>query len=480
MNTLVLNAPKACKPHALALATSVLAVALAWGSSAWAQAKAEPALNYTVQANDKIISLASELLIEPAAWPQVVAFNRLPNANRIQPGQVIAFPLRLLKREAASARLISAHGDVSLPVGATLTEGSKLTVGANSTAVLQLADGSTVKVLPRSLAEVLENRNYKMREPGSSISSNWFSGLMRVVQGGVEVVAEKSQRRAEPLRVETATAVIGVRGTVFRVSHDGTLARTEVIEGRVQADNTKQASQADVAGGFGAMVDPAVREIAVKKLLPPPQHASADGVIELRRPNVVLGLQGVSGAARYRMQAATDAKFNALVLESVGVTPSADLTALADGDYFLRARSIDALGIEGTDGVRRVRIAPPVALPYVVTGEAAFARLTASQSQAFGGLALRVELPAKALLGLPSRMELSRSVSMTGAQQHSLSTNGELASAELGALQTGTWYVRFVGQAGSQTRTSPVYRMEVDASLGVSVREVLGALQPTN
>ena len=49
--------------------------------------------------------------------------------------------------------------------------------------------------------------------------SHWFAGTLRVLRGSVEVFATKVLR-AKPLEVVTPTAVVGVRGTQYRVAFD--------------------------------------------------------------------------------------------------------------------------------------------------------------------------------------------------------------------------------------------------------------------
>ena len=72
--------------------------------------------------------------------------------------------------------------------------------------------------------------------------------------------------RARPLEVSTPTAVIGVRGTVYRVRNDVTPATaaasavnasaTEVLEGKVHAQvGTAAAQAADVPAKFGAPLE---------------------------------------------------------------------------------------------------------------------------------------------------------------------------------------------------------------------------------
>ena len=124
------------------------------------------------------------MLVNPQAWNEIAKYNGLKNPNVIFPGQKLNIPLRFLKFQPADGKVISAEGDVLLgdtpmQVGAAVTNGSKLRTGPNSSAVIELADGSRVKLLPNSLAEIVSSRNYAMRDASQSGSTTWFSGLLR-------------------------------------------------------------------------------------------------------------------------------------------------------------------------------------------------------------------------------------------------------------------------------------------------------------
>ena len=120
---------------------------------------AEPSIPYTVKPSDKLITVSALLLSQPADWPEVARFNRLKNPNRISPGQTIQVPVRLMKSQPVSGKIVSVYGDVQLggakaEVGSAVAEGARLQTGPNSSAVIELADGSRVALLPNTLAEL--------------------------------------------------------------------------------------------------------------------------------------------------------------------------------------------------------------------------------------------------------------------------------------------------------------------------------------
>ena len=326
---------------------------------------AEPSLPYTVKPKDKLIVLSVQILNNPQDWTEVARFNRLKNPNIIAPGQVIDIPTRLMKSQPVEGKVISTYGDVKLAgnaaaVGNPFAEGSKLQTGANSSAVVELADGSRLTLLPNTLAEVLTSRNYAGRDAAASGTTNFFSGLIRLAQGALDAIASKTTQRATPLQIQTPTSVVGVRGTQFRVAYGGPATqntRTEVLEGLVKADNTTQGSSADIGQGKGAVLNPGVKAIQLVDLLKAPDLSASPG--DVIKPLALWPMPALDGAKSYRVQIAVDATFNKIVRDLVVASGSADLSDLPNGGWFARVRGIDMAGIEGYDSAKAVQVVLP-------------------------------------------------------------------------------------------------------------------------
>ena len=358
-------------PALLRLAAIVLALATTAGPAVGA----EPTVAFTINASDTMIGLSNSVLVSPDAWREVARLNRLPNPNRIWPGQVLVIPQRLMRWQAVPVALVSSSGDVRVNdavvaaggTAVTLTEGQRLQTGDTGSAVLEMSDGSRFKLPPSSLAEVINSRRYAARggaapAADNSPSTGLFSGVLRVLSGSVEVFASKLQR-ARPLEVTTPTAVVGVRGTHYRVSYDeaaNRATRTEVLEGQVRADTADASAGADVARAFGARLDAEAKPPAVVALLAAPNLGGVASRFE--RPLIRFAFEPADGAVR--VQVAADASFDAVVSDQrVAAGAEVRLAGLPDGDWQLRARRIDGLGIEGFDAVRgfvlKARPEPP-------------------------------------------------------------------------------------------------------------------------
>ena len=346
-----------------------------------AAAAPEAVFLYTVRQGDELIKMSTEAFSSPDAWKEIVKLNKLKNPNAIQPGQVLKIPSRLMKLVPTNATLVSTAGDVQLggskvATGASVPEGSKLQTGRNSSAVLQLADGSRVTLLPNTLAELAKSQAYGLRgDAAASGSTNSFSGLMRLSAGVLETLATKNVKRSAPLQIETPTSLVGVRGTHFRVAYDDPAsknARTEVLEGNVRADNPAQGSGTDLPEGKGSVFNAAVKAIAVVDLPKAPDLSSLPDLIF--KPQALWPMPASTGYKTFRTQIAGDRNFDKIVRDVLVKDGNADFADLPNGQWFARVRSIRDDGIEGYDTVKVVQVMIPPqpgqpARQWTITGD---------------------------------------------------------------------------------------------------------------
>lgn len=339
-------------------------------------AAAEPMLEFTVVRQDTLIGLSRSVLVSPTAWREVSRINRLRNPNRILPGQVLRIPTRLLRSTPVPARLVTVTGAVRVGAGTAirpaaagmpLAEGEAVETSASSSAVIELADRSRVQVPPSSLAELAASRRVGTREgsaPGTPATEDagWFAGTLRLLKGSVEVFATKVLR-VKPLEVVTPTAVIGVRGTHYRVSFDEAENRSthsEVVEGRVRFDRADRAAGTDLDAGFGAQADAGTGTPGPKRMLDAPPLAAVPQRFE--RPIVRFALDPALGPTR--VQVAADPAFDTMVSDQrAAAGAELRIAGLDDGAWTLRVRRIGERGIEGRDAtlafVLKARPEPP-------------------------------------------------------------------------------------------------------------------------
>ena len=350
----------------------VTACCLACAPSSWAAGAAgaavppAAAIQYTVRAGDSAASISHALKLSGTQWQEVAQYNQLDPHKPLTVGSTVRIPLSVLKFRAETSRLIQTTGGVKVNgqasrSGVYLNENSRIATDAGSSAVVELPDGSRVKVLPHSVADISQSRYYQA--PQGSVTgkvADWFAGSLKLVQGALETAAHKLVQRAKPLEVETTTSIIGVRGTEFRVaSADQTVHkdRAEVLEGVVNNANTWKHTDITLHQGQGAVVDPNVAEMQAVTLLPAPK-VPAPGQV-LRLPEARWSFQSQSGAVAYRIVAAMDPKFESIAYSEKMSTPLADFSALPPGKWYIHARGVDQYGLEGMDATTMVVLKNP-------------------------------------------------------------------------------------------------------------------------
>ena len=484
------NKQKPAKTVVLRALTASLFIASATLAQSQTQAPAEePSLPYTIKPTDKLIRLSREMLVNPQAWAEVAKFNQMKNPNLIFPGQKLNIPLRYLKSTPSTGKVISADGEVTMggnptQPGAAIADGSQLKTGANSSAIIELGDGSRVKILPNSLAQVITNRDYAMRDSSTSGTSNWFSGLMRLSAGALEALVNKTTGRATPLQIETPTSLVGVRGTEFRVTFDdpannpSNAARTEVIEGKVRADNPAQQSGADLPMGTGAVVKPAEKEVKVVILLPAPDLTNTPA--EVLKPLGAWPMPMLAGASAYRVQVSSDEKFDKIVRNLKVESGNADLADLANGNWFARVRGIDGVGLEGFDAVKLILVKDGqwrVSYSSMsISGGQTVLNWTGQQSngQPFVG---------SGYSAVVARDQALKDVVTTSAKE----VPGGGTKLVLGDLKPGVYFIRLSGKPAqisaaatastSNIMDSEIYRFEIPSNWGRSVFDLTSPLQ---
>ena len=367
--------------------------------------------------------MSAESFSSPDDWKEIVILNKMKDPNAIQPGQILKIPTRLMKLFPLSATLVSTSGDVQLGgskvgVGTAVPEGSKLQTGRNSSAVLELADGSRVTLLPNTLAELATSRSYGLRgDTAASGSTNWFSGLLRLSAGVLETLAAKNVKRSSPLQIETPTSLVGVRGTQFRVAFDDPAsqnARTEVLEGNVRADNPAQGSGTDLTQGKGSVFNATVKAIAVVDLPKAPDLSKVPDLIF--KPQALWPMPAATSYKAFRAQIAGDGNFDTIVRDVVLKDGNAAFADLPNGQWFARVRSIRDDSIEGYDSVKvvQVMIPPQPGQPprqWTITGDV-LEMINGKQILRFGhtGLDISHAVVASVKLARPPFTRIGRAV----------------------------------------------------------------------
>lgn len=304
---------------------------------------------YHAQPRDTLIGLGRRLLLEPRRWRELQSRNRIIDPRRIPSGAVIQIPYEWLRTASESASVGNLSGVVrqagnQVAQGDALPEGSVIETGRDGSVTLDLADGSVV-TLQKSSTLRLEQMTRVMGVAAAH-------SIRLKLQSGRAETTVKPHRDVGRFEIITPVAVSAVRGTRFRNSFDsdGDRAGTETLDGAVGVAG--DGGVVAVPAGFGTRVDRGKPPLPPVSLLPPPDLADLPQINTgalLRVP-----LRAVPGANAYRVQLARDKQFRAITVDALVLEAVASLPDVPDGDYWLRARSIDGLGLEGPDAVRQI------------------------------------------------------------------------------------------------------------------------------
>ncbi|MGM9485361.1 FecR domain-containing protein [Roseateles sp. NT4] len=332
-------------------------------AAAHAQGEAADAdWRYRIQPGDTLITLTDAWLAPPRTWRDLQKLNRVPDPLRLMPGSSLRMPVAWLRREASVAEAVFARGQVTrqrdaatdaLTAGATLQSGDRIRTGAQSSASLRFADGSRLLIPPDSDV-TLEQLLVLGRGAIPAVR-------IGVQQGGADSRVTPNAQRVPLYEVRTPHVNLGVRGTEFRVQTAGAQSRMQVLSGAVHADGLG----ADVATGQGLLAEGAARSVAA--LLPAPDLSGLAAVAE-RLPLHLAWVGGPTGAATWRAQLYVRGDFDRLLLDDVVGEPAttwAEARDLADGDYTLRVRAIDARGQEGVAADKDIRLQARPEPPFI-------------------------------------------------------------------------------------------------------------------
>lgn len=304
---------------------------------------------YVVRPGDTLTSIGERWLTDVRKWVDLVKPNGVADRDLIRPGRPLQIPLALMRSEPDQATVVQVQGSAQIAggrapaVGDKIGAGSELRTGADGYVTLELADGSRLVLPAQSALRVLELKRYSNTEVRVS--------RLRVLTGRIEAVVKKFGNSAGRFEVDTPTAAIGVRGTDFRAGTDASAVtlRAEVLDGVVGLKSAQTASgpEARVEAGFGAVADASGKVSAPVPLLAAPGVAGLPRLQE--RPLVRFRLEPVAGAAAYRAQVLRIQPPGEVLNEQVITGTELRVADLADGEYVLRLRGIDARGLEGRE-----------------------------------------------------------------------------------------------------------------------------------
>ncbi|ATE65954.1 FecR domain-containing protein [Rhizorhabdus dicambivorans] len=330
------------KRHHILLALATVAAAFA-AAPASAQQPPDTLFRYRVKPGDTLSAMARDYFVN-GDYRTVQQLNRVADPRRLPIASTLLIPTRLLRVAPIDARVSSYRGTVTVdgrPVALAqqVREGSRVETGANANVTVTLDDGSAISLPSQSRIRIARLRRILLT---GSVDRNF---VMEAGRSRSSVTPFKDPE--SNFRVTTPLSVSAVRGTDFRVAVDegGETVLTEVVGGTVGVAKDEEADETGVGRGYGVAATPAGVQKPVPLLPPPPLVSMA------RTPaGVAIAGKEVEGAARYRIQLATDLAFRDVIDEVISDKPDADF-ALQDGaTFYVRLTAIAPSGMEGLPG----------------------------------------------------------------------------------------------------------------------------------
>jgi hypothetical protein len=364
------------------LCASLLWLALPATASNWV---------YTVVEGDNLWDFSTRHLDSTLRYEPLRRLNNIEFPKRMRPGTRIRVPMKWIRSNPVEARVAALKGEVTLlragdgdpltvqpetPIGL----GDTIRTAANSSVAIRFADESVVTL----------HQNSRMHF--DHLSAHGKTGMvdsrLRLIEGRLDTRVTPAVGPGSRFEIQTPSAISAVRGTEYRaaVAAEGSRSNIEVIEGRVTVSGADKARL--VRGGFGTQITIDEPPSKPKPLLPPPRLEPIPE--RIRELNWALRWQAVDGASAYRVEIGVGDSLDVLAWEQRVDRPRLPLPDLADGDYRVRVRAIDADGLEGRDRIVQLTLdthpRPPVPLQpaagKVLRGEAAELRWSASADAA--------------------------------------------------------------------------------------------------
>ncbi len=311
---------------------------------------------YTTRPGDNLWNISKTYLKSVDDWKKLKEYNSVNIPKQLSPGIRLRIPVSWLKHQPESVTITFTRGNVHairssgeknvVQENDQLLIGDRIIIGSDASATLRFADGSII---------LLESESELILD---SLSAYENTGMvdtqLRLQRGGLEtqvIPLRKSNSRYEIL---TPAAVAAVRGTRYRVDIDtsGKVMRAEVLEGKVNVATTM--ADQDVNMGFGTLAEKNKRPLPPRKLLKETDLSLIPK--KIRKLPYTVEWPALEGARSYRVQVVTGSKDESVVYDLEVAKSVTSIDKIIDGNYILKVRGIDDLGLEGKNGIAQFSI----------------------------------------------------------------------------------------------------------------------------
>lgn len=332
------------------------ALLTALSSPTWGQTAPPPLrtaeqsfVSYTVKPGDTFNRIFKQYLLPSANRTHILQANGLSNENRIPVGMQLRFARADLQFRPALAKvmalsceqsIVSGNPPTALSVGSDVTEGAVIRVPADCQVSLAIEDGSVIR-LPSSATLQFTALRIHALESVPEVR-------LDLQRGRVEINVKKNRSTDTPFEVTTPKAVMGVRGTEFRVGYDPDedTTQVEVLSGTVAAQGGQDKSSQNVEKGFGVPYDKTGQSLGIEALLPAPSFVSAQK-INARVPAQWVNFETLTLAKAYVVDSASTANLSGTRYSQTVQQPRVAVGRLDDTAVFYQFAALSTTGLLG-------------------------------------------------------------------------------------------------------------------------------------
>ncbi len=337
--------------HILLSATTLFITLLVSSSL---QAK-EEYWQYKLQPGEHIWGISHQLLTDWRSWQEITHLNGVKNDRLMAAGTTIKIPASLVNQRQAGIRLIQVSGSVKhfnaqqmnqlAADNMVLREGEQLVTGEDSSALLGFEDGT--ELLLNEESQLLINKAMLI---GNKRKLSDIKVILN--QGEVEIRANPKKQKGSNFVIETPAAFATTRGTIYRVRSDAEQTLAEVTQGKIDVANPKGKTR--VNASFGTLTKKDSPPAKPRRLLAAPEIKPLDTVRYL--PERVYW-KAIDNASIYRTQISTSEAFKTIQFDNIASQPKLNLPVeLEDGQYWIRVRAIDNVGLQGLESIQAFNI----------------------------------------------------------------------------------------------------------------------------
>ncbi len=309
-------------------------------------AEEDQTVEIRVAKDDTLSHLCIQYLEDPGQCREIATLNRLKDPDRINPGQILLIPVRLLKGTPIPGVVTFQKGEVAfqektgewreLRLGDPVVAGSQIRTGEESAVEITFENGAVLFAQPNTIMKIKRSEK---------------KGMLHTIQqlflelGKVLIRSQGATGKASRFEIETPAAVIAPRGTTFRVAADPSrITAVEVLEEKVAV--TAMSETVSLNENEGTIVEKGTPPLPPVTLLSPP--ALIDPAPEYQTLPLRFHFEIVENAVSYRHILAKDPDLKDRIAEEI-VDPKSPFTvaSLEEGLYYLSSQSINHLGLEG-------------------------------------------------------------------------------------------------------------------------------------